>query len=290
MGMSRCYSLMKCLLILLNIVFLCIGVSACGFAVWALWSGAAGAGGAEGAAARAALCALAAWGGALALGAAAALAGAARDAASLLAAAFALLALAGVAEAAAASWGAAHLPQLRRALAARLHAAVHHDYGPLPVPTQFIDAIQTDLECCGASGARDWQGSAWSRAQAAAEAGAEAGAGAGEGAAADALDLSISAPSAFYHVPPSCCVQAEAGVDPASGAAACAAARRVPAASSSAPGLHPAACAPRVLAALEEGARLPLALGAALLALHAAALLLALALCLRARPAPRYKA
>lgn len=97
------------------------------------------------------------------------------------------------------------------------------------------------LECCGASGTRDWQNSAYSRAHAAAEAGASADAGAG--AAGDTLDLSISAPSAFYYVPASCC----AGAD----SAACAAARRVPAASGAAPGLHAAACAPRVLAALE---------------------------------------
>lgn len=95
------------------------------------------------------------------------------------------------------------------------------------------------LECCGASGTRDWQNSAYSRAHAAAEAGASADAG----AAGDTLDLSISAPSAFYYVPASCC----AGAD----SEACAAARRVPAASGAAPGLHAAACAPRVLAALE---------------------------------------
>lgn len=55
-------------------------------------------------------------------------------------------------------------------------------------------------------------------------------------------------------------------------------------------GLHGAACGGRVLAALREGARVPLAGGGALLAMHAAALLLTLALCLRAHPDPSYKA
>lgn len=70
----------------------------------------------------------------------------------------------------------------------------------------------------------------------------------------------------------------------------CAVARRVAAASGSAGGLHSAACGPRVLAALQAWSRLPLAVLATLLAAHAVALLLALALCLQARPAPHYKA
>ncbi|XP_063534923.1 uncharacterized protein LOC134744906 [Cydia strobilella] len=331
MGMSRCYSLMKCLLILFNIVFLVIGLAACGLSVWALWEGGAsasvgGTGAGDAAAARAGLCAVAAWGGALALGAIAALWGAARDAPSLLAASFALLALCGVAEAAAACWGAAHLPQLRRALSQRLHYAVRNEYGH-GAATQLLDTIQAEvlylntthvyvsrsssgcyhsayttrsvtstataplrssstpfrpslimrLKCCGAGvGARDWQSSVWSR--------AEAGASDAAPPQPDdvALDLSVTAPNSYYYVPPSCCL----GGDPAS----CAAARRVPAASGGAAGLHAAACAQKVIHALESGARLPLAIGAALLALHALALLLALALCLRARPAPRYKA
>ncbi|XP_063362833.1 uncharacterized protein LOC134651663 [Cydia amplana] len=485
MGMSRCYSLMKCLLILFNIVFLVIGLAACGLSVWALWEGGAsagvgGTGAGDAAAARAGLCAVAAWGGALALGAIAALWGAARDAPSLLAASFALLALCGVAEAAAACWGAAHLPQLRRALAQRLHHAVRSEYGR-GAATQLLDTIQAELKCCGAESVRDWQSSMWSRAEAGAsdaappqlddvaldlsvtapnsyyyvppscclvsyilcifitkqssvrsraEAGASDGAppqrddvaldlsvtapnsyyyvppscclssvrsraeaGASDGAppqrddvaldlsvtapnsyyyvppscclssvrsraeagASDgappqrddvALDLSVTAPNSYYYVPPSCCLSTEEGGD----AASCAEARRVPAASSGAAGLHQAACATRVIHALEarqgkevdrrtenawksywsmkhlmkgdlplslkrrlmdmcilpvltygaqtcnnvlcfqSGARLPLAVGAALLALHALALLLALALCLRARPAPRYKA
>ncbi|XP_061713982.1 tetraspanin-1-like isoform X2 [Cydia pomonella] len=284
MGMSRCYSLMKCLLILFNIVFLVIGLAACGLSVWALWEGGAsasvgGTGAGDAAAARAGLCAVATWGGVLALGAIAALWGAARDAPSLLAAAFALLALCGVAEAAAACWGAAHLPQLRRALSQRLHYAVRNEYGH-GAATQLLDTIQAELKCCGAEGARDWQSSVWSR--------AEAGASDAAPPQPDdvALDLSVTAPNSYYYVPPSCCLSTEEGGD----SAMCAEARRVPAASGGAAGLHQAACAPKVIHALESGARLPLATGAALLALHALALLLALALCLRARPAPRYKA
>ncbi|XP_028159003.1 tetraspanin-1-like [Ostrinia furnacalis] len=260
MGMSRCYSLMKCLLILFNIIFLCVGAGACGFAAWALWDGGAH----EAAAARAGLCALLGWGLALALGALAALAGAARGSGALLAAAVALLALTAVAEAAAAWWGAAHLPQLRLALLQRLDHTVRADYGVIHARTQLVDAIQHGLECCGAGDARDWQGSAWARAGAA------------------PLDLSVSAPAAYYYVPASCCATEDA--------AECARARRVPWASGGARGLHAAACGPRVLAALERAARAPLLAGAALLAAHAAALLLAGALAVRAQPDHRYKA
>lgn len=70
----------------------------------------------------------------------------------------------------------------------------------------------------------------------------------------------------------------------------CERARRLAAASSGGAGLHAGACGARVLEALARAARPPLLLGAALLAAHAAALLLALALALRARPAHRYKA
>ncbi|XP_075975489.1 leukocyte antigen CD37-like [Anticarsia gemmatalis] len=264
MGMSRCYSLMKCLLIIFNIIFLCVGSGACGFAAWALWDGR----GSESAAGRAGLCALAAWGGALALGALAALAGSLRGSAALLAAAFALLALTAVAEAAAVWWGAAHRPQLQRALRDSLDHTVRHEYGVVHSRTQLLDVIQHGLECCGAEGPRDWQHSAWARAQQ--EAGADG-----------ALDLSVGAATAYYWVPESCC--ARPGDE-------CAAARRVPAASGGGAALHGAACGPRVLAALARLARVPLALGAALLAAHAAALPLTLALWLRAHPHRDYKA
>ncbi|KAG6460241.1 hypothetical protein O3G_MSEX011845, partial [Manduca sexta] len=194
MGMSRCYSLMKCLLILFNIIFLCVGSGACGFAAWALWDGRAS----ENAAGRAGLCALAAWAAALAAGALLALCGAARNSASLLAAAFALLALSAVAEGAAAWWGAAHLPQLQRALRDRLELTVKRDYGLLPSRTHALDAIQQGLQCCGAESMRDWQASEWSRGRLASDEPALA-------ARAAALDLSVGAPAAHYWVPASCC-------------------------------------------------------------------------------------
>ncbi|XP_053604942.1 tetraspanin-1-like [Plodia interpunctella] len=274
MGMSRCYSLMKCLLILFNIIFLCVGGGACAFAAWALWDGRAS----ENAEGRAGLCALLAWGAVLLLGALAALAGCARGSASLLAAAFALLALSAVAEAAAAWWGAAHLPQLRHALLQRLDHTVRVDYGVLPARTSVIDSIQQGLECCGAEGPRDWQDSAWSRAQAEPEEGAPAAE-----ARSDTLDLSVSAPTAYYWVPASCC-NVELSAEE------CEASRRVPAASGGGAGLRSAGCGRGVVAALARAARLPLAAAAALLAAHALALLLALALCLRAHPDHRYKA
>ncbi|XP_046977708.1 tetraspanin-11-like [Vanessa cardui] len=258
MGMSRCYSLMKCLLIIFNILFLIVGVGVCAFAGWALWDGRAS----ETSAGRAGLCALAVWATVLTLGAVAALAGAVRGSASLLAGAFALLALSAVAEGAAAWWGAAHAPQLKQALRDRLRYTLLHDYGVLPARTQMLDAIQHGLQCCGAESALDWQQAGWAQAQ-------------------GALDLSVRAPAATYTVPASCCARA---------GAACEAARVVPATARGAAGLHRAACAARVLAALERAARGPLLAGAALLGAHGAALLLALALCLRARPPPRYKA
>ncbi|KAJ0183048.1 hypothetical protein K1T71_001024 [Dendrolimus kikuchii] len=259
MGSSKCYSLMKCLLILFNIIFLGVGCAACGFAVWALWDGRAS----EGSAGRAGLCAVGAWGAALGAGALLALCGAARGSASLLAGAFALLALSAVAEGAAAWWGAAHLPQLRHALRDRLEHVVRYDYGLVQTRTHMLDAIQQGLECCGAESTRDWQSSLWSAQQQPAEGGEEPAASA---RAHHPLDLSVGAEGE------------------------CDASRRVPASAGGARGLHAAPCGPRVVAALERRARLPLGLGAALLATHAVALLLTLALCLRAHPHPALKA
>ncbi|XP_050678465.1 CD151 antigen-like [Leptidea sinapis] len=182
MGMSRCYSLMKCLLIVFNVIFLFVGVGVCAFASWALWDGRAS----ETGAGRAGLCVLAAWAVALTLGAITALAGAARGSVSLLALSFALLALTAAAEGAAAWWGAAHLPQLRRALTDRLRHTVAHDYGVLAARTHVVDAIQHGLQCCGVESARDWQNAAWARAE--------------------PLDLSVGAPPSYYLVPVSCCV------------------------------------------------------------------------------------
>ncbi|XP_045449694.1 tetraspanin-11-like [Melitaea cinxia] len=269
MSMSRCYSLMKCLLIICNILFLIVGVGVCGFAGWALWDGRAS----ETSAGRAGLCALAVWAAVLSFGAVAALAGAMRGSASLLAGAFALLALSAVAEGAAAWWGAAHAPQLKQALRDRLRYTLLHDYGMLPARTQVLDAIQHGLQCCGAESALDWQQARWAR-------------------PAGALDLSVSAPPPSYRVPPSCCSVSTLSIPSlhTEDSAECEEARVVPATSRGGAGLYDVPCGPRVLAALERAARGPLLAAAGLLAAHAAALLLALALCLRARPPPRYKA
>ncbi|CAH2046648.1 unnamed protein product, partial [Iphiclides podalirius] len=283
--MSRCYALMKCLLIFFNIIFLLVGLGACSFAGWALWEGAGGGG-----AGRAGLSCVAAWGAVLALGAAGTLRGVGGEGGAgsvcALRVGLALLALACAAEAAAAAWGAAHAPQLRHALRDRLRDTVAHDYGLVHSRTHMLDAIQhglslsilseetqssdvrgwfPQLQCCGAESVRDWQQSAW--------AGGERRA---------ALDLSVSAPAAYYWVPASCCATEEAWE--------CEAARRVAAASRGAAGLYEAGCGARVLAALERGARAPLAAAAALLAAHVLALLLALALAAKPRPRAGYKA
>ncbi|XP_012549850.1 tetraspanin-11 [Bombyx mori] len=263
MGMSRCYSLMKYLLIVFNIIFMFVGLGCVTFASWALWEGSA----AETASGRAALGAVLAWGLALLVGAALALGGAVRGSCALLGAACALLALAAAAEAAAACWGAAHLPRLHRALRDTLSLTVRQHYGLLPSRTQIIDAIQEGLECCGADSARDWQESWWSQRQV---------------PSSPVLDLSVSAPALHYSVPASCCKSREV--------AACEAARVLAGASGAGRGVHGAGCAGRVLWALQHAARLPLSLGALMLALHALTLLLTLALALRPAPPNAYKA
>ncbi|XP_032516474.2 tetraspanin-11-like isoform X2 [Danaus plexippus] len=265
MGLSRCYSLMKCLLIIFNIIFLLVGVGACVFSGWALWDGR----GSETSAGRAGLCALVAWAAVLTLGALAALAGAIRGSASLLAGAFALLALSALAEGGAAWWGAAHSAHLTQMLRDRLRHTLTHDYGVLPARTQMLDAIQHGLQCCGAESTRDWQHAAW-------------GGGLERDRSGETIDLSVRAPAAYYWVPRSCCSTA----DPEE----CESARRVVTASGGGAGLHGVPCGARVLDALSTAARAPLAAAGALLAAHAAALLLALALCLRAHPDTRYKA
>ncbi|RVE43663.1 hypothetical protein evm_011703 [Chilo suppressalis] len=276
-----------------NIILLCVGSGACGFAAWALWEGGAAAEAEAGvdsvAAGRAGLAALAAWGGALALAALAGVWGAARGSAALLGGAAALLALTAAAEASAAVWGAAHLPRLRAALLQRLHHTVRHDYGVLPARTQLIDAIQQGLECCGANDMRDWQNSAWAR--------MEEGSGTAAGGTPGALDLSVSADPQYYLVPPSCCLMPESEAcgrsegGSGSGSGVAGVARRVPAASGGGAGLHRASCGARVLGALQAGARAPLTAAGALLAAHALAALLALALALTATAQQhRYKA
>ncbi|XP_068633939.1 CD9 antigen-like [Battus philenor] len=267
MGMSRCYALMKCLLILFNIIFLVVGVGACAFAGWALWEGVGG-----GSAGKAGLGCVAAWGAVLALGAAGTLRGVCGvGSPSALRAGLALLALACAAETAAAAWGAAHAPQLRQALRDRLRDTIAHDYGLVHSHTHMLDAIQHGLQCCGADSVRDWQDSAWA-----------GGEHSEETAPKGSLDLSVSAPAYHYWVPTSCC----ATDDPFE----CETARRVAATSRGSPGLHGAACSPRVLDELARVARPPLAAAAALLAAHVLALLLALALAARPQHDTRYKA
>ncbi|CAB3254325.1 unnamed protein product [Arctia plantaginis] len=52
-----------------------------------------------------------------------------------------------------------------RALRDSLEHTVLREYGLVNSRTQLLDVIQQGLECCGAEGPRDWQHSAWARAQ-----------------------------------------------------------------------------------------------------------------------------
>ncbi|KPJ10103.1 Tetraspanin-1 [Papilio machaon] len=266
MGMSRCYALIKCLLILFNIIFLVVGLGACAFSGWALWEGAGGVG-----AGKAGLSCVAVWGAVLALGAVGTLRGVCGAGhAAALRGGLALLALACAAEAAAAAWGAAHAPQLRQALRDRLRDTITHDYGLVHSHTHMLDVIQHELQCCGAESVRDWQEAAW------------AGGDVAEPSPRGSLDLSVSAPASYYWVPTSCC----ATDDPFE----CETSRRIATASRGSPGLYTVACAPRVLAELARVARAPLGIAAALLAAHVLALLLALAIAARPKHDTRYKA
>lgn len=78
-------------------------------------------------------------------------------------------------------------------------------YAAVAVVSELVplvhDVVCLQLECCGADGPRDWQHSAWARAQ--------GGAAGGAGGAADVLDLSVGAPTSYYWVPPSCCVPSD---------------------------------------------------------------------------------
>ncbi|GBP47244.1 Tetraspanin-3 [Eumeta japonica] len=242
----------------------CVGVCACVGVAWAAWENAPS----ESGEARAGLGVVGAWGSALTLGATLALCGGVRGSPGALAAAFALLALTAVAEAAVAWWGAAHVPQLRDALADHFLLTVQRDYGNVHSRTQIVDAIQDGLQCCGANGPRDWQNSAWSRGTV--------------GDSDSPLDLSVSAAGSYYSVPMSCC---EEQVDDET----CKQTRVVPAASSGKAGIYGGGCTRHVLTVLTGWARYLLWAGGALLATHALALLLALALCLRV-PARPHKA
>ncbi|KAG7298697.1 hypothetical protein JYU34_017104 [Plutella xylostella] len=296
MGMSKCYSLMKCMLIFLNIILLCVGVVALGGVGWAAYTGVgwegteegAGAGArGEAAAARAGLAAAGAWAAALTGGAAAGLAGAATGSGFLLAGSLALQLASGAGAAGAGWWGARRGPALSAALHARLARAITLQYGRDSHATALIDTLQTELQCCGTESARDWQGSFWSQQQAALAAPPAPGAPAPAPAPApearsDTLDLSVSAPAPYYYVPASCCVAGLAEAE-------CVSARRVALASGGGARLHAAGCARRAEAALRGLLGAPRAAAAALLAAQLLAALLAAAACL-AHPPPRYKA
>lgn len=72
---------------------------------------------------------------------------------------FCLLLIVLVAEVAAGSWAFYNRDKLDAMIHSHVEHTVKEEYGRIPTRTYTFDALQSHLECCGASGPSDWSGS-----------------------------------------------------------------------------------------------------------------------------------
>ncbi|XP_025412513.1 CD9 antigen-like [Sipha flava] len=100
---------------------------------------------------------------------------------------FCLLLTVLVAQISAAVWIYANNDKLEDLLRYTVKTTVQSEYSVIESRTETFDAIQSGLECCGASGPSDWAGSKYNNPQT------------------ESLGLALSSPEQSYKIPASCC-------------------------------------------------------------------------------------
>lgn len=269
MGVSGCYCVMKYLVVLLNLIFWIVGLSAVVLAVWMLadptfylsmsqsetdyYAG---------------LYLLLAGGALLLLIAFLGCCGALRESQCMLVTFFCCLLVVVVGEAAGAWWAAAQAPRLEQLVRDAVTRTVQHEYGRVESRTAAFDAIQSGLECCGATGAYNWAGSDYIN---------------GDKTNGQGISLKAKDEKIFYSLPASCCKAGIAQI-------VCDQARTTGITAAINPALHSTGCIDKVLETIKANMNIVIGVAIAVVSLEVLGLIFSICLCFAVKRSDRYKA
>lgn len=164
------------------------------------------------------------------------------------------------------AWLYANRDRIDELLRSSVINTVKNEYGEIECRTQIIDAIQSGLECCGATGPADWAGSKYARKD-------------------SSLPLSItvsSDPNNIFKVPESCCKNMDSTI--------CNQARNMRIAGAVNPGIYSEGCTEKLVNALKGQTYHVLIVTIVILIMEILGLILALIYCCEDSSSHRYKA
>ncbi|XP_043267055.1 CD9 antigen-like [Venturia canescens] len=189
--------------------------------------------------------------------------GAFRESQCMLVGFFSCLLVVVVAQIAAGAWLYSNSDRLEGLVKSSVISTVKNEYGKIESRTQTVDAFQSGLECCGATGPADWAGSKYSQSS--------------------GLSLTVSTDSNnYYNIPASCCkVKDSAG---------CNLSRRVKVADVVSSDIYGEGCVDKLANALKSQAFTILAVTIGIGILELIGLIFALILCCAIGSSDRYKA
>ncbi|GAB1869183.1 Tetraspanin [Camponotus japonicus] len=171
-----------------------------------------------------------------------------------------------VAQIASAGWLYTHCDRLDELLRSSVTNTVKKEYGEVECRTQIIDAIQSGLECCGATGPADWAGSKY-----------------GGKDPSLPISLTVSADATnIYKVPESCCREI--------GSTACNEGRNIKIAGIVGPAIYNEGCTQKLMDTLKGQASHVMIIALLVLIVEILGLILALICCCEGGASDRYKA
>uniref|UniRef100_A0A182MG97 Tetraspanin n=1 Tax=Anopheles culicifacies TaxID=139723 RepID=A0A182MG97_9DIPT len=171
-----------------------------------------------------------------------------------------------VAELAAGAWAFQNSNKLDNVVRSAVKEAVQTQYGVIPARTATLDAIQKHYKCCGAEGPNDWQSSAFNNVER------------------PPLSVEISNQPASYKVPETCCV---ANITPEQ----CKKATNMEflASMKTKSDLFADGCMEKLVKAVQDNIKLICYVGAAIVGIELVTLILSLLLCCAIRRNDNYK-
>ncbi|KAG7190024.1 hypothetical protein KM043_006174 [Ampulex compressa] len=192
--------------------------------------------------------------------------GALRESQCMLVGFFSCLLVVIVAQIAAGAWLYTNSNRLEDLVKSSVINTVKNEYGERESRTQTVDAFQSGLGCCGATGPEDWAGSKYARKDPSLP-----------------LSLTVSAePNNAYKVPESCCKDKESS--------ACTLARNIKVAGIVSPAIYNEGCIDKLVEALKSQSSIVIGVAIGIGILELLGLIFSLVLCCAIGSSDRYKA
>jgi len=266
MGLSGCYSMMKYLVLLVNLIFWLLGIAVIALSVWMLTDPTFYVRMAQDETSyHTGLYIFLAVGLLMFVVGFLGCCGAYRESPCMLVTFFCFLLIIVVAEIAAVVWAYSNSDKLEVYVERTVRSTVQEEYGIVDTRTKTFDAIQEGLQCCGVTGPRDWAGSKFNKA--------------GKGA----LDLGVSSVLQIYRVPRSCC---RYGIDEN----ACTVSMEIGLGAQIASAIYSEGCVSKLIDTLKNHMSIVIGVGIGIGIIECLGLIFSLILCCGIRNMDRYKA